>query len=116
MIKTANKLAEEIYNPALGGNIQNLTGVKYLQKMIPNFITLALVVGIILFLFMMLIGGIQWITSGGDKAGIEGARGKITNAVVGVIILLAVFAILALIEGFFGVDILSLDIGVLKIE
>ncbi len=73
-------------------------------------IGLGFVIGILIFFFVMIAGAIQWITSGGDKAAIEGARGKIVNAIVGIVILFALFAIIGVIENFFGLDILSLDI------
>jgi len=116
-MKQANtQLAEAITNPALGGSIQDMGGVEWLQLMLPNFITLALIVGIVLFVFIMFVGAIQWITSGGDKTAVEGARGKISNAVVGIVLLLATFAIISIIELFFGVDILSLDFDDLMIK
>lgn len=79
-------------------------------------IGLAFVIGSLIFFFVMVIGAIQWISSGGDKAAIEGARGKISNAIIGFVILLAVFAVLGVIEDFFGFNILTLDIGPLMIE
>lgn len=36
----------------------------------------------------LVLGGIQYMTSGGDKIGVESARGRITAAVVGLIIVL----------------------------
>jgi hypothetical protein len=56
---------------------------------------------------MLIIGGVRWITSGGDKAATEAARGQITAALVGLVIVFAAWAILQLIELFFGVDILG---------
>jgi len=48
-----------------------------------------------LMVFIYLIwGGIQWITSGGDKSKTEEARNKITAAVIGLIVLAASYAIL----------------------
>ena len=48
-----------------------------------------------LIVFVYLIwGGIQWITSGGDKSKTEEARNKITAAVIGLIVLAASYAIL----------------------
>ena len=64
---------------------------------------------------MMLIGGIQWISSGGDEQGLEAARGKISNALIGMVILFATFAIISLIQTFFGIQILTIDIGPLVI-
>jgi hypothetical protein len=64
----------------------------------------------------MLLGGIQWISSGGDKTALEGARGKITNAVIGIIILFSLFAILKIVEDFFGINILTIDFGPLMVR
>lgn len=48
-----------------------------------------------LIVFLYLIwGGIEWITSGGDKSKTESARNKITAAVLGLIVLAASYAIL----------------------
>jgi len=107
---------EGLRNPLLTNFLQRSTGIEYLQKMLPNLIGLLFVIGAIVFLFIMLIGGIQWIASGGDKAALESARGKITNAIIGLVILLSTFAIIKLIETFFGISILTLDIGALIIQ
>ena len=109
-------LAQEIRNPALGPALQGKSGLGFFQTFIPNLVGLALVIGVLVFFFIMLMGAIQWIASGGDKAAVEAARGKITNAIVGVVILLALFALLKIIEDFFGINILTLDIGPLVIE
>ena len=74
------------------------------------------VIGTVIFVFTFITGAIQWITSGGDKTALEGARGRISNALIGLVILFASYAIIKLIEAFFGVNILELDIGALKIE
>jgi len=63
-----------------------------------------LVAAILVFLYLIL-GGIEWITSGGDKGKTEGARNKITAAIVGLIILAASYALLQLalsVLGFSG--------------
>jgi hypothetical protein len=90
--------------------------VNFLKTFIPNLIGLAFVIGVIVFLFMLILGAIQWISSGGDKQALEGARGRISNALIGIVILLATFAIIKLIETFFGISILALDIGGLIIQ
>lgn len=91
-------------------------GVTFLQNAIPAVIVLGLVVGVIIFFFTLIMGAIQWISSGGDKQGVEAARGKVTNAIIGLVILFAVFAIIKLVEYFFGISILTLDIGSLVIQ
>jgi len=55
-------------NPSLSPFLQNLlfpivgrsTAVEYLRLIIPNLLTLILIVGAIVFVFMLLISGIQW--------------------------------------------------------
>lgn len=104
-----------INNPVLGPNLQGKTGLQFFQSFIPNLITLGLIIGVIFFFFILILGAIQWISSGGDKNALEEAKHKITNAIIGIVILFSVFAILKVIENFFGISILTLDIGSLVI-
>ena len=110
------QLAQEINTPALGPALQGKSGAGFFQAFIPSLVGIAFVIGTLVSFFVLLAGAIQWITSGGDKAGLEGARGKIVNALVGFIVLLATFALLKVIEDFFGINILTLDIGPLQIQ
>ncbi|MBP7967502.1 hypothetical protein KAZ66_04480, partial [Candidatus Woesebacteria bacterium] len=49
-------------------------------------------------LFYMLIGAFGWVTSGGDKDSITAARERIQAAVVGMILIVAVLAIIWTLE------------------
>lgn len=86
--------------------LTNLT----VPSIVSGFIRLTLVIAAIVFFFILVIGGIKWIASGGDKAATEGARNQITAALVGLVIVFAAWAILALIKTFFGVDIFQLTL------
>ncbi|QQS39078.1 hypothetical protein IPM62_00455 [Candidatus Woesebacteria bacterium] len=70
-------------------------------------IAVVLVLASVIFFFMLVLGGIKWITSGGDKGKTEAARNQITAALVGLIIVFASWAILQLVNLVFGVDIIS---------
>jgi hypothetical protein len=59
-------------------------------------------VGISLTVIFLIIGGIRYITSGGDKTGVEGARGAITNAIIGFVIVIGAFAIKIIIKNVLG--------------
>lgn len=61
----------------------------------------------VIFFIWLLIGGIQWILSGGDKQKTEAARGQITAALVGLVIVFSAWAIAQLLNTLFGVDILN---------
>lgn len=105
-----------ITNKMLGDSLQGLTGVEFFGKLLPTLVGIVLVIGFIIFLFMMLIGGIKWTSSGGDKAQLESARATVIHGVIGVIVLISVFAIVKLIEAIFGVNILVIDIAGLVIS
>lgn len=62
--------------------------------------------GLATFLFLV-SGALSWITSSGDKAGMEKARSQITNAVIGLIIIVAAWGIVYLIGGILGLDIIN---------
>jgi hypothetical protein len=49
-------------------------------------------------LFYLLWGALSWITSGGDADAVSAARGKITSALIGVVLIVAVLAIIWSVE------------------
>jgi hypothetical protein len=91
------------------GNFQPAAGLT-VEGMVSGFIGLILVIAGLSFFFILVIGGIKWILSGGDKAHTEGARNQITAALVGLVIVFSAWAIIALIKSFFGVDLMKLTI------
>lgn len=97
--------SSQITNPV--GPDFTTEGTTFFGTIIPNLITLGFVAGIIVFFFVFVFGAIQWMTSGGDKAAVESARGKVVSAVVGLVILLLLFVILRVIGDFFGLAVFS---------
>ena len=63
------------------------------------------VVGSLAFLLYLVWGGIEWITSTGDKAKAESAQKRISNALVGLAIVAASWAVWNIILYFFGINI-----------
>jgi hypothetical protein len=74
---------------------------------ISAIVGLLTVVAGIYFIFQFVIGGVQWISSGGDKAGIASAQGKITQALIGFVLIAASIAIVKILGQFLGFDILN---------
>lgn len=92
------------------GDFSALAGLEF-KGLISGLITGALVIAAIIFFFMLVIGGIKWIASGGDKGATEGARNQITAALVGLVIVFAAWAIAGLVRAFFGgIDIFNLTL------
>ena len=73
-------------------------------------IKILLITAIVLFFFSLLIGGIQFIISGGQKEKTEAAKNRIVSAVIGLVIVFTAWAITALVNEFFGVNLFSLRI------
>ena len=67
-----------------------------------GIISFVMVIAAVLVFFYLIWGGIEWITSGGDKGKTESARGKITAAVIGLIVIAASYAVLTLALNFLG--------------
>ncbi len=100
-------LAQTAQNPFqqagnLAGQVGQSAGLgqpKPLTEMIGQIINIALgFLGIVL-LFYLLYAGFLWMTAGGDDAKVKKARGMINNAVVGLIIIVAAFAISTFVLG-----------------
>jgi len=81
-----------------------------IETMIQAAITIVLIVAAIIFFFMLIIGGIRWMLSGGDKSQAESARGQVTGALIGLVIVFAAWAIFTLLGSLFGVNFAAFDI------
>lgn len=85
---------------AMAGALCNIT----VGSAVTAGIQAILVVALVLAFIFLVYGGIKWIISGGDKAGTEAAKGTITAALIGLVIVFLAWAFLNLIRNFFGVD------------
>lgn len=69
-------------------------GAEGLSNFLSKIVELIFVAATIIFVFMVLITGVQWILSGGDKEAVANARKRLTWAIIGVIFLALSFVIL----------------------
>ena len=91
------------------GQFANLGNVTF-ASIVSALVVFVLIVAALIFFFMLVLGGIRYITSGGDKGQTESARGQITAALIGLVIVFAAWAIINLVNIFFGLNLLSLNI------
>ena len=61
----------------------------------------------IFFIFQLLTGAINWLTASGDKSKLEHAQLRITQATIGLIMVVATYAIVSIIEKVLGINILN---------
>jgi hypothetical protein len=84
------------------------TGAKIVE-IFSMFLGLMTSIGGLLTFAMFVMGGLSWITSSGDKANMEKARNQITNGIIGLVIIVASWAVIAMISGIFGLKILQVQ-------
>jgi hypothetical protein len=75
--------------------------------LVNGVVSFVMVIAAVLVFLYLIWGGIEWITSGGDKGKTEAARNKITSAVIGLIVIAASYAILTLALNFLGFSSLN---------
>lgn len=109
LLLTAQPVYAQITNPALKGAFGPAEGGSGLAFYISQIWKALVIAGGLAFLVFFLQGGIEWITAGGDKAKIESAQKRITGGIIGLAILVTSFAIVGLVETFFGIDILNIN-------
>ena len=87
------------------GEVKTGTGwIPDLGSLITSALSIVMVIALLMVLLYLILGGIAWITSGGDKGKTEEARNKITAAVIGIIILAAAWAIVTFVSYLLGFD------------
>ena len=90
---------------SIGKSVSGTSALVSVTGAISAIIGFMTVCAAIWFLFQFVIGGFSWITAGGDKTKLNEARDRITNAFIGLIIVVAGWGILALASQFFGWDL-----------
>jgi hypothetical protein len=93
----------EIAPPVEAENLKNIE----VSNLISGVITLVFIVASLVFFFMLVVGGIKWMMAGGDKEKAGEARGQLTSALIGLIVIFLAWAISTLLGTLFGVDILG---------
>lgn len=78
-----------------------------LGSFIGAIIQLLVIAAVVVTFIILLIGGIQYATAGGDPKNTAAARAKVAAGIIGLIITLSTFAIIGLIEFFFDIKILK---------
>lgn len=92
-----------VINPSVGGVGQAGVGAVIIARLIAEFLSIAFIVAGLVLLAMILFAGIEWMTAAGDQNKLKSAQGRLTNALVGFTIVVALRAILGFIAEPLGV-------------
>lgn len=81
---------------------QDVAQLSCLPAIFVNVLTFLFLLSGLAAVFMIILGGIKFLTSGGDPKQVEGARNTLTWAIVGLILILLSFTILNFIANITG--------------
>lgn len=94
------------YTVSAGSNnpIEYFSKLENIFSLIVSFMTI--LTGLF-FIIHFIVGGFTWSTAGGDSQKVETAKTKMTNAAIGLIIVIASYSIIYIIGKVLGLDILK---------
>src|SRR3990167_4393446 len=104
VIYTLNPILPVTINIAPELDIGTFFRITDVGDLITGILGAALLFAGIFFLLYFIWGAFRWLTSGGDKAQVENARSKITNAAIGLVLIAATWAIYLLVLYFLGLQ------------
>jgi len=88
----------------------NQAPIGVFSMFLTSAIGLITVIGIIWFVFTIIMGAVGIISSGGDKASNENAKKKISSGLIGIVVLISGLFIVNLVGYIFGIESI-LNIG-----
>lgn len=99
-------LQSPVINPVIPGLLDKTQSdvPALFGKLLSGILGFLLFAATIWLLIQLLLAGINWMSSAGDKSKLEAARLRITNSILGMFIVFAAWVIYLLILNFFGIS------------
>lgn len=86
-------------------------GAAGISSVLSNIINLIFTAAAIVTLFMILFSAFQWITSGGEKENVAKARGRLTWAIIGLVLLSLAFLFMRVLGNITGFSFFAENIN-----
>lgn len=102
--KTVNDVLGKIVPPSPIQPMAALGGAGGLSFFLSRVVQLIYTGATLAFVFMILISAFQWIVSGGEKEAVAKARGRLINAMIGIMLLAFTFVFLNIISSITGFE------------
>lgn len=75
-----------------------------ISAIVTNAIAIIFTIAAVAFVFMIIWGAFEWIISAGDKEKVAKARNRLTNAIIGIVLLALAFVIINTIGQIIGLN------------
>lgn len=83
----------------------NFFGYTCIGHLVSNLVSAAFIISGIAFFVYLVWGGVEYLTSGGDKAKTESAQKRISAAIIGLAIVASSYAVYIIVLEFFGINL-----------
>jgi hypothetical protein len=115
MSKTHDLLAQSVdigsIQPVSGArqpaNLENATVLSTLELWVSDIVGVITILGTLFFIVYAFTAAFAWITAAGDKGKIEKAKDRLVWSTLGLILIVATYAIIGLIGGIVGLELLE---------
>jgi hypothetical protein len=87
--------------------INNISVGYWLGELLSRIITTLTIVSGLAFVVYFMLGAFKWITSGGDQNKTEEAKRQLTQAAIGIIVVVVSYFIISIIGSVLGFDLLN---------
>jgi hypothetical protein len=94
----------------LAGPDKDVATIGSLESLFSNVIQAIIALAGVALLVMFFVAGFSFLFSGGDPKKLEQAKGTLTNAVIGLVIIVAAYILIRLVGTFTGVDLTTFKI------
>lgn len=91
----------------IGERKEEISPLNSFSTVVEGLIQSLLFFSSLLVLGYMLWGALDWITAGGDSGKIESARKKITQSIIGLVVLFSVGALFLVLQWMLGISVLE---------
>lgn len=88
-----------------GNCVQEAATIQCLEPLFENVVRGVISISAVGVFIVLLIGGFNFLFSGGDQKKLEQARGAITNSIIGLVVITVAYLILNTIKVITGVDV-----------
>ena len=81
------------------------------QSVVSGLMSLLFISALIIAFIWLVLGGIKWIISGGDKANVTAAREQVTQAIIGLAVVFLAWVLITIVAQLFGIgDVTSFSL------
>lgn len=91
-----------IFNPAIPAEGPDTNPNVVFGNLISTLLGAVIIIAFLLSLIYFIQGALSWITAGGDKQQLEGARGKITSGIIGLVVVGSVWGVMLIVSSILG--------------